>query len=94
MTKEMTDTRSGYEAAEALDKVISEILGENPISAGNLRAWMVFERTLRASLDILESEIQHQLNCRAMVKFQDFAEDPDDPDSSNSPNFGGSNGRH
>lgn len=54
----MNDAALGYAAAARLDDEIDKLLIEDPPTVDNLRKWMIFERTLRTALDILDVRLK------------------------------------
>lgn len=58
----MPDTkRWGYSQAARIDEQINTLLETEGMNEDNLKEWMTFARTIRTSVDLIESHIQIML---------------------------------
>ena len=64
----------GYKEANKIDRLISDLIVEHHIVADNFHDWRIFIRTIRTTLDIIESMVVAKVeaeNEKALQKRRD-----------------------
>lgn len=54
---------NAYQEAEKVDNLIQDILEKFKIDKNNSRDWSLFTRTVRTTLDIIDSTISEKIEC-------------------------------
>jgi hypothetical protein len=60
----METNQDAYKLAEGVDQAINNALDNYPITSTNARQWLLFARTLKTSLDIIESKAMKELGLK------------------------------
>lgn len=64
----MESNQQAYDEAGKVDKRISDLLGTSPITKENAAAWAIFTRTIKSTVDILDSELERFVNPTVEIK--------------------------